>query len=207
MRQNDTTARTSSNLNQEKLLAGALSAASNVDGITAAPPEAEPLPLPTVFDTASRLSRTSAPPSDLNTSQADYWREIVGESPDNFFALTDKPILRQYCKVLVKLDELNEQMPNEEVTTSSARGTDIANPFWTVYANISYLAANLSQRLRMNPAARKLEERAKKTEDKIKEKKAEEQSAKQADEEKKSQKKTFDGRQHLMFGGSKARPQ
>jgi phage terminase small subunit len=142
------------------------------------------------------LTPGSEPPAlaELKGKAYDYWRYMVDEAPEGHFAVTDAPMLANYCRLLARCDVFTERMHTEGLTIDTEYGERI-NPYWSGYMKMVALMAQINARLRLAPGSRQATIVANDPDRKNK-RNTEKPSRKQAP-----------SRTHLLFGGARVAAQ
>jgi P27 family predicted phage terminase small subunit len=140
---------------------------------------------------AAVLPRDSQPRRKLSPTGLDNWKFILDNVAEGQLLMTDIPLLEQYCEVLAKLDEFTRMLPEQKFESFSAKGTPVANPFFTVFSTLTSQATTFAQRLRLMPSMRQMSQSEKKSQD-------------TRGDEGKTRKPS--ARAHLLFGGGNVVP-
>lgn len=115
---------------------------------------------------AKLLEPGAKPIRKLGKQAMRHWNLILENTARGHLHVTDTPVLEQYCCLLVKLEDLTEQLVEIQPTLEDARtGREYCNPFFTAFATVSQQAMTLAQRLRLMPAMRQMSQAEKRSQD------------------------------------------
>lgn len=91
----------------------------------------------------------------LTEAEKPLWRDIVNTRGSDYWNRGDVPILKMYCRLVVDIERLTEEIREEGEVIFNTNGNPVVNPKITIRGFHEAKLFTLCSKLRMQPASRK----------------------------------------------------